>query len=162
MVSFQWIETKNPQTPSRVFTDESMRAPVQEEFQTSHLAPIFAWTGGECECWMFKTGISLPCPLTSWHRERCVPDIDCWHEVSPTQTGGKSGDVPASWYGVMMASKGSIVNTFLKGSIQLSYLPYINYFGLPISTNSPVYRNIDDEECLSLVSVLKACISPKF
>ena len=44
-------------------------------------------------------------------------------------------------------------------SIQLSYLPCIKYFGPPVSVSCPVYRNINDEECLPLVSVSKGmCI----
>ena len=42
--------------------------------------------------------------------------------------------------------------------IQPTYLPCIQYFGLPISVSCPVYRNVNDEECLPLVSVSKKCI----
>ena len=42
---------------------------------------------------------------------------------------------------------------------QLSYLPWIKYFGLPVSVSCPVYGNVDDEESLPLVSVSKRCAS---
>ena len=38
------------------------------------------------------------------------------------------------------------VNTFLTKRIQLSYLPWIKYFGLPVSVTWPVYRNVKDED----------------
>ena len=43
--------------------------------------------------------------------------------------------------------------TFLKKKIQLSYLPCIMWFDLPVSVSCPVYRNVNDEESLSLVSI---------
>ena len=42
---------------------------------------------------------------------------------------------------------------------QLRYLPCIKYFGLPVSVTFPVNRNVNDEECLPLVSVSKGCAS---
>ena len=51
----------------------------------------------------------------------------------------------------------SLVNISLTREIQLSYLPYIKYCGLPVSVSCPVYRNVNDEECLPLVSVSKGC-----
>ena len=38
---------------------------------------------------------------------------------------------------------------------QLNYLPCIMYCCLPVSVSCPVYRNVDDEECLPLASVSK-------
>ena len=37
-------------------------------------------------------------------------------------------------------------NTFLARQMQLSYRLW--YFGLPISVSCPIYRNVNDEECL--------------
>ena len=53
-----------------------------------------------------------------------------------------------------------VVHTGPDGVDQLSDLPCIKYFGLPISVSCPVYRNVNDEECLPLVSVSKVCASP--
>ena len=50
------------------------------------------------------------------------------------------------------------VNTFLAKSIPLSCLPCSRYFGLPVS----VYRYVNDEECLPLVSVSKGCRPPRW
>ena len=38
------------------------------------------------------------------------------------------------------------INTFLTKYIQLSYLQWIKYFGLPISVTCPVYRLVKDED----------------
>ena len=38
------------------------------------------------------------------------------------------------------------VNTFLTKYLQLSYLPSIKYFGLPVSVSCPVYSKVDGEE----------------
>ena len=38
------------------------------------------------------------------------------------------------------------VNTFLSKSVQLSFLPRIQCFGLPISVTWPVYRTVNDKE----------------
>ena len=43
--------------------------------------------------------------------------------------------------------------------IQLIYLPCNEYFGLPVSVTFPVNRNVNDEECLPLVSVSKGFTS---
>ena len=40
------------------------------------------------------------------------------------------------------------LNIFLTKSIQLSYLPCIKCFRLPVSVSCPVYRNVNDEQCL--------------
>ena len=50
-------------------------------------------------------------------------------------------------------------NTFLTKQIQLSHLPCLEYFGLSVSVTFPVYRNVNDEKCLSLLSVSKGCAS---
>ena len=42
---------------------------------------------------------------------------------------------------------------------RLSYLLYINKFGLPPSASCPVNRNVNDEECHPLVSASKRCTS---
>ena len=47
------------------------------------------------------------------------------------------------------------VNTFLTKPIQLSYLPCIKHFALPISVSCPVDRNANDVESLPLVSASK-------
>ena len=54
------------------------------------------------------------------------------------------------------------VNTFLTKQIQLSYLPCIKVVGVPVSVSSPVERNVNDQECLPLVSVLKGCTTLSF
>ena len=41
----------------------------------------------------------------------------------------------------------------------LRYLPCIKKFGLPTSASYSVNRNVNDEECLLLVSVSKGCTS---
>ena len=41
----------------------------------------------------------------------------------------------------------------------LRYLSCIKKFGLPPSASCPVNRNVNDEECLPLVSVSKGCVS---
>ena len=51
------------------------------------------------------------------------------------------------------------VNTFLTKYVQLSYLPSIKYFGLPVSVSCPVYSKVNGEESLPLVSVSKGCTS---
>ena len=51
------------------------------------------------------------------------------------------------------------LNTFLMTLIQLVYLPGIMYFGLPVSVSCPVNRNVNDEECLPLVSASRGCTS---
>ena len=56
-------------------------------------------------------------------------------------------------------TKTSRANIFLPKSLQLSYLPCIKYIGLPVSVSCPVYRNVNDEESLPLVSVSKGCTS---
>ena len=45
--------------------------------------------------------------------------------------------------------------TFLSKSVQLSHLPCIKYFGLPVYVSYPVDRNISDKEGLPVVSVSK-------
>ena len=47
-------------------------------------------------------------------------------------------------------------DTFLTRSNQLNNLPCIKYVGLAISVSCSVYRNVNDEESLPLVSVSKA------
>ena len=42
---------------------------------------------------------------------------------------------------------------------QLSDLPCIKYFGLPVSVSCPICRNVNDEQCLPLVSVSQGCTS---
>ena len=53
----------------------------------------------------------------------------------------------------------NIKNTFLTKKLQLNYLPCIKNFCLPVHFNTPVYRNVIDEESLPLVSVSKECTS---
>ena len=52
----------------------------------------------------------------------------------------------------------TLVGLFLS-VIQPSYLPCIKYFDRPVSVSCPVYRNVNDEECLSVVSVSNGCAS---
>ena len=47
------------------------------------------------------------------------------------------------------------INTFLTKYIQLSYLPCIKYFGLPVSVSCPVDGNVIEEERLPLALVSK-------
>ena len=44
------------------------------------------------------------------------------------------------------------VNTLLKNSVQVSDLPCIRYFGLPVSVSCPMDRNVNDEDCLPFAS----------
>ena len=41
---------------------------------------------------------------------------------------------------------GQSLNTLLMESVQLSCLPRVKYFGLPVSVTWPVYRNVNDVE----------------
>ena len=53
----------------------------------------------------------------------------------------------------------SLVCHLLTKAMYLSYVSCIKKFGLPPSASCPANRNVNDEECLPLVSVWKRCTS---
>ena len=71
---------------------------------------------------------------------------------------------PVTWHASLTISvwveyQSTSFSTFLTKCIQLTYLPCIKYFGLPISISFPAYRKVSNEEHLSFVSVSKGCAS---
>ena len=80
--------------------------------------------------------------------------------LSPaTIGGGGGGGGGGEARGIVLL--GCLVNIFLTGYSHPSYLPCTKYFGLPVSFSCPVYRNVNDEECLPLTKgVFKLAVSP--